>query len=67
MIFGPRLGELVRLHYRASVARIAPHHGREGLIVAIGKAPGPCNIGVDIGDCCVVAPRGNVMRISKRT
>jgi hypothetical protein len=62
VIYGPRLGETVRIHYNAKVAKRVRHHGGIGPIVAIGRGPGPMNIAVKIGDEGVVVPRGNLVR-----
>ena len=59
MIFGPKLGEQVRLHYRC---RQMPLHGRCGTIVAVRHGPGPRNIGVLIDGTVYCVPRGNVKR-----
>jgi hypothetical protein len=37
MISHPRVGQAVRLKYRASRWRIAPHHDRVGLVVAVAQ------------------------------
>jgi hypothetical protein len=62
VIYGPRLGETVRVHYNAKVAKRVRHHGGIGPIVAIGRGPGPMNIAVKIGGEGVVVPRGNLVR-----
>jgi hypothetical protein len=62
VIYGPRIGETVRVHYNAKVAKRARWHGCIGHIVAIGRGPGPMNIAVDVGGEGVVVPRGNLVR-----
>lgn len=71
MIYGPKIGESVRLHYKASVAKVASFrspigfgtcHGAVGRIEIIGRGPGPMNLGVRVGAHLIVVPRGNVVR-----
>ena len=58
MIFGPKIGDSVRLHYKASIARIAAFEtpvgfgscqGAVGVVEIIGQGPGPKNLGVRVG------------------
>jgi len=64
MIFSPRPGQPVRLHYRARVALSMPHHGRTGVVLRAGRGPGPRNVEVllALGPRLVV-PRGNLVAI----
>jgi hypothetical protein len=62
MIFAPRFGESVRIHYNKRVAKSSRWHTAIGRIEIIGKGPGPRNLGVRIGAHLVVVPRGNVVR-----
>jgi ribosomal protein L21E len=62
MIFGPKIGEKVLVHYRKSVAPFMPYHGRIGVIIRVANGR-PKNIGVQIGDERIVFPCGNLNRL----
>jgi hypothetical protein len=62
MIFHPRHGQRVRLHYAKRSTAMMPHHGRTGVVRIVGAGPGPRNVGVAIdGGGLVVASRGNLV------
>jgi len=62
MIFGPKIGDPVRVHYRASMARIMPLHGQRGVIRIVCRGPGPRNHGVEIDGQVYSVPMGNLVR-----
>lgn len=67
MIRSPKIGMLVRLWYRKSITWLMPHHGRRGVVVAVGNGKGPRNAGVQLNDgTLVVVPRGNLQAIDDR-
>jgi hypothetical protein len=62
MIYAPKPGDRVQLHY---AARRMPHHGRTGTVRAFNpKARGPRNALVELDGIGlrVVVPRGNLRR-----
>ena len=61
MIFHPRFGQRVRIHYAKGTAGIMPYHGKRGVVCTIALGPGPRNAGVMIGDELVFVPRGNLV------
>ena len=61
MIFHPRIGQRVRVHYAKRAAAVMPHHGRIGVVRIVTNGPGPRNVGVEIDGRIVVIPRGNLM------
>jgi len=65
MIFHPKVGQRVRLHYRAAVRAITPFHGRTGTVRRVGGGPGPINAEILLdpasADVRVVVPRGNLV------
>ena len=61
MIFHPRIGQHVRLHYAKRAAMVMPYHGRTGVVRVVSSGPGPRNVGVEIDGRLVVVPRGNLM------
>ena len=63
MIFHPRTGQRVCIHYARRSASIMPNHGRVGVVQIVSKGPGPRNVCVDIGAMSVVVPRGNLVGI----
>jgi hypothetical protein len=63
MIFHPKPGERVRLHYRRQDVPWRPWHGRVGVVARVGRGPGPINVGVLIDGVLVVVPRGNIVRV----
>ena len=63
MIFHPRAGHRVCIHYARRSASIMPHHGRVGVVRIVSNGPGPRNVGVEIDALSVVVPRGNLVGI----
>ena len=61
MIFHPRIGQRVRVHYAKRAAAVMPHHGKRGVVRIVTTGPGPRNVGVEIGGRVVVIPRGNLV------
>ncbi len=61
MIFQPRVGQSVRIHYARQWARLMPYHGLTGVVRIVARGPGPRNVGVQIGGQMVVVPRGNLI------
>jgi len=63
MIWQPKPGQRVRLHYAERYRAQAPHHGRTGLVVRVAKGPGPISAEVclDTTGRHVVVPRGNLV------
>jgi hypothetical protein len=61
MISHPRIGQVVRLRYRESLRRIAPHHDRPGIVVAVCAGRKPRNHLVEIGDELVCVPAGHLV------
>ena len=66
VIFHPRLGQQVRIHYNRRSAAAIPYHGETGVVRIAGRGPGPRNVGVEIGGQIVVVPRGNLVAVAKR-
>ena len=67
MIFHPRIGQHVRLHYAKGAAAAMPYHGRMGVVRVVSLGPGPRNVGVEIDGRLVVVPRGNLTAKSTPT
>ena len=67
MIFHPRIGQRVRLHYAKHAASIMPHHGKVGVVRLVGSGPGPRNVGVEVDGRTVVVPRGNLVAVDEAT
>jgi len=65
VIFHPRPGQRVRIHYAKRSASVMPHHGMTGVVRSVGRGPGPRNIGVEIDGRTVVIPRGNLVAIGE--
>ena len=64
MIFQPRPGQRVRVHYNRHQAPLMPYHGQEGVVRIVARGGGgPRNVGVEIGGRMVVLPRGNLVAI----
>jgi len=63
VIFHPRPGQRVRIHYAKRSASIMPHHGKVGVVRTVSYGPGPRNIGVEIDGRIVVIPRGNLVAV----
>jgi len=66
VIFHPRLGQQVRIHYNRRSAAAMPYHGETGVVRIAGRGPRPRNVGVEVDARIVVVPRGNLVAISKR-
>jgi len=61
MIFHPRIGQRVRLHYARGAAAVMPGHGKLGVVRTVPRGPGPRNVGVEVEGRLVVVPRGNLV------
>lgn len=60
MIWWPKQGQRVELHYRKETRAAAPHLAR-GVVVKAGKGGGPVNALVRLDDGrMIVVPRGNL-------
>ena len=66
MIFHPRIGQGVRIHYARRSASTMPHHGMAAVVRLASRGPGPRNVGVEIEDRLVVVPRGNLVAMRER-
>ena len=66
MIFHPRPGQHVRIHYAKRSASVMPHHGKTGVVRIVSRGPGPRNIGVEIKGHLVVVPRGNLVAVGEK-
>ena len=65
MIWHPRIGQRVELHYRKSM-RCNDLHLALGVVTVAGTGPGPINAEVKLDDGrTVVVPRGNMMRYER--
>jgi len=67
MIFHPRPGQRVRIHYAKRYAAVMPHHGKTGVVRMVARGPGARNVGVEIDGDAVVVPRGNLVAIEEAT
>ncbi len=70
MIFWPRLGQIVRLHYRkagrsaCTDRRKVTYHGRVGVVVRAARGRGPRNVEVLFREGGrVTVPRGNLVAL----
>lgn len=62
MIWHPRPGQRVRLHYRRAAAPLMPRHGLAGRVLCAGPGPGPKNALVRLDDGTrIIIPRGNLV------
>jgi len=61
VIFHPRIGQRVRVHYAKRAAAVMPYHGRRCVVRIVTAGPGPRNVGVEIDGRVVVIPRGNLV------
>jgi len=66
MIFHPRQGQRVRIHYAKRSAPIMPHHGMAGVVRIVSPGPGPRNVGVEIEGRLLVVPRGNLVTVGEK-
>lgn len=62
MIFRPRIGEAVRLHYAKRAAPFMPYHGMTGVVRLASRGPGPRNVAVELEGNLVIVPSGNLIR-----
>ena len=67
MIFHPRSGQHVRLHYAKRLASVIRHHGAVGVVRVVSRGPGPRNVGVEVDGRIVVVPRGNLVVVREQT
>jgi len=67
VIFHPRFGQRVRVHYARHVAATMPYHGKVGVVRVASQGPGPRNVGVELAGQLVVIPRGNLVAIREGT
>ena len=65
MIFHPRIGQRVRVHYAKATAETMPFHGKTGVVRVMSNGPGPRNVGAEIDGALVVVPRGNLVAIQE--
>jgi len=65
MIFHPRPGQRVRVHYAKRSASVMPHHGAAGVVRIVSRGPGPRNVGVEVNGRVVVIPRGNLVAVEE--
>jgi len=63
MIWHPRLGQRVELHYRKSM-RCNGLHLERGVVTVAGRGPGPINAAVALDNGrTVIVPRGNMVEL----
>lgn len=64
MIWHPKVGQRVVIHYRAGVRGVLKFHGLAGTVARIGRGPGPINVEVLLdppeAEHRVCVPRGNL-------
>jgi len=65
MIFHPRIGQRIRVHYAKGAAATMPFHGKTGVVRGVSRGPGPRNIGVEVDGGLVVVPRGNLVAVQE--
>ena len=65
MIWHPRIGQRVRIHYAKRAAASMPHHGKVGIVRVVSRGPGPRNVGVEIKGQTVAVPRGNLIVVDE--
>jgi len=65
MIFHPRMGQRVRVHYAKRRAAVMPYQGKVGVVRVVSRGPGPRNTGVEIDGQLVVVPRGNLVAVEE--
>jgi hypothetical protein len=61
MMLNPRIGQRVRIHYRASLRAIMLFHGRIGTVRIVGKGR-PRNHGIEVDGVMTVIPAGNLVK-----
>lgn len=64
MIFNPRIGQVVRVHYAAKAAPHMPYHGQIGTVEVVCKGR-PRNHGIRIDGELVVIPCGNLQKVQE--
>ena len=67
VIFHPRIGQRVRVHYAKAAAAAMPYHGKTGVVRIVTNGPGPRNVSVAIDGHVVVIPRGNLVAVGEQT
>ncbi len=67
MIFYPRVGQHVRVHYASKAAPYMPYHGKTGVVRVVVRGRGPRNVGVEIDGRLIVIPRGNLVLMPEKT
>lgn len=63
MMSNPRKGQTVQLWYGPRWRPHCPYHGAIGVVVRIGRGPGPRNHGIRVGGRFVVVPCGNLRKV----
>lgn len=63
MIWHPKVGQRVRLHYAKAMRAVVPDHGKVGIVKYVAIGPGPINVGVEIDGQLSVVPRGNLVAV----
>lgn len=64
MIWRPRPGQRVELHYNPRMRKATGLHLARGTVVVAGKGPGPINAEVRLDDgCLTIVPRGNLFKL----
>ena len=63
MIWRPKPGQKVRIHYRKAVKALFIYHGATGIVSRVATGPGPINVLVRVADIEVVVPRGNLYAV----
>lgn len=64
MIWQPRNGQRVELHYRKDMRVICPYHLARGVIVAAANGKGPRNAAVKLDNGRMICvPRGNMVEL----
>ncbi len=61
MIVNPRIGQRVRIHYRAAVSVHMPYHAHIGIVRIRGRGR-PRNHGIEIDGQIISVPCGNLQR-----
>lgn len=61
MVRQPKPGLLVRVRYAKARCHLFPQHGRDGVVIASGRGPGPRNVLVRVDGWLVVVPAGNLV------
>jgi hypothetical protein len=64
VIFTPKIGQVVRVHYAAKAAPHIPYHGKIGTVEVVCKGR-PRNHGIRIDGELVVIPCGNLQKVQE--